>query len=146
MRYVVVRKFLQHVICLPGYHTFTRFSRPSSRVLGLNAHDSIQDIFGSVALVTKNKQTRVNTRKILSSMGIINNYKILFHHSFKTLIMSTQYIFTFCPEPCDILRKQNLATSTMKELVLLNCSSVFKVAYYGFIRVQEVYTQKSTFS
>ena len=129
MRYVVVRKFLQHVICLPGYHTFTRFSRPSSRVLGLNAHDSIQDIFGSVALVTKtNKQTNksVNTKKLLSSMAIINNYKSLLHHSFKTLIMSTQYIFTFCPEPCDILRKQNLATSTMKELVLLHCSSVFK--------------------
>lgn len=98
MRYVVVRKFLQHVICLPGYHTFTRFPRPSPRVLGLNAHYSVQNIFGTVALVTKtNKQTKkkqVNTRKILSPVGNINNNKSLLHHSFQTVTISTQYIST----------------------------------------------------
>ncbi len=69
MWHIVIWKFLQHIICLPGHNTFTCLPRPSPCVLGLDTHDSVQHVFSCVALISESKEKLLlykhqwNTRK-----------------------------------------------------------------------------------
>lgn len=56
--YVIIRKFIQHVICLSGNYTLTSLPRSSPWVFRLDAHDGVQNLFSCIALVSERQVKR----------------------------------------------------------------------------------------
>ena len=56
MREVVLWEFVQHLSCLSANNALSGLPSPTGAVLGLDGQDSVQALFGSVALVAEDKE------------------------------------------------------------------------------------------